>query len=197
MRIQLDLVPSWQSLRECVQNRLRGPSCKQKTQSPAQRGDQETFGKKLTDDARPIRAQGGANSEFPRSGRRPGEQQTSYICGRDQQHETHSTKQQQQDRADIANDGFLQRNKRDAYAFIGFGICRFQIPCNCVHIGLRLPQLHTRLKPADYTHAHTHAAVMKPGVIPRSDRNKDVRRFVKRGSSRHYTDDRVRFAVHG
>ena len=144
-----------------------------------------------------ARAQRGANGEFACPAGRAREQQIADIHARDQQHEPDRAQQHPQDRPDITDQSFLERDERRAIASVGLGIGVGESPHHSVQIGLRLRERDARLEPANAVKAQAGATILQPGIVPLADRHIDIGAAIEREARREHADNRVALVIQG
>ena len=173
-RIDMNFIGAWQSIGEKSKGGLRAPSREKDAERTSGKGEQNTFRKKLADDAIGIRAERGTNGELPAARGGASEQKIGHIGASDQKNETDRSEEHEEKGTNAADDIFLQRKKRDAGTLVGVGIHFGETRSESEHVCLRLSESDAGPEAADGVHAHGGATIAEEGIVPLTDGDVDL-----------------------
>ncbi len=153
--------------------RVQAHGREQHAQESRDRGQHRAFRQHLPDQAARIRAQRRAHADLALPHRRARQHQVGHVGARDQQHQSHRAREQQQARPDITHNRLQQRG----YAHLRRPVIRHPPRKQRQHLAMQRPQLS--LRPARCHAVAQPSDCLEPEDRPRID---DIARLERDGN---------------
>ena len=176
---------------------LHGPVGRCQAKRAARRHQHQSFGNELANQASARRTQRAPYRNLTLTARGTNEQKARYVDACNHQQQPSAPQQHEQDRPDIRNDHFRQRQHTGALVTIVFGILQFQLPRNRLHLGAGHLRRNAILEPSDSV--EVVAAAAEPALIGSVQRSPEL--YISSESEletlRQHSDDGIGNAAEG